>query len=523
MNRNEILRNDLEEEVDVGLPEGAGANLDLDVDNLADLIGQVTLTERLPVEPPPDVRQPVIRNVDRPLALTEELMPLNIARNDLRRDTQNLQMLGKMVRLITSGNENREGLEEEERNNFDDIILGLGHMHETVQRKQQLLATATRRARQLRSILETPNYLDRPHGVPRDPAMLTGKRIRDSTPVFNPKIAGADFRVTWHRLKDYGDLNYFDENDYILALGQVLEEQAYLEYVQLRKSQASLRDILDHLGDTYVPKRSIYDDQLAVDKFHRLRKEPLQKAMRRALMCVEKLQHTVDAGDWPVLLRKHMEDILYKIVTPSTQRVIRKYVEIYTESGLAYDLPTLIHKAEMHEISNDASPKGEMPPQSLSAAINSVQFADQKEGSRQTRSLSRENNRSRRDLSSSTDRAGFKPNSNYRARSNSRERDRSKSRNYSRDRSRSPRRYNTRQNRDRSRSPRRGDNSSTSRNRNRSKSPNQARASTPQRSSSRGRIDLSVDGVKYMSCTHCSSLHTSTFNCPAKQLNQPSP
>ena len=138
MNRNEILRNDLEEEVDVGLPEGAGANLDLDVDNLADLIGQVTLTERLPVEPPPDVRQPVIRNVDRPLALTEELMPLNIARNDLRRDTQNLQMLGKMVRLITSGNENREGLEEEERNNFDDIILGLGHMHETVQRKQQL-------------------------------------------------------------------------------------------------------------------------------------------------------------------------------------------------------------------------------------------------------------------------------------------------------------------------------------------------------------------------------------------------
>ena len=302
MNRHEILRNDIDEDVDLGLPAGAGANVDLEEENLIDLIEQVTLTERIPIDPPTDLPIPIVRNVDRPLALTEELMPLNIARNDLRRDTQTLEMLGKIVRLVTSGNENREGLAEEERNNFDDIIQNMGHMHQNVQRKQQLLATATRRARQLRSILDIPNYLERPVGVPRDLAMLTGKRIRDSTPVFNPKVIGADFRVTWHRLKDYGDLNYFNENDYILALGQVLEEQAYLEYVQLRKSQANLRDILDHLGETYVPKRSVYDNQLAVDKFFRLNKEPLQKAMRRALMCVEKLQNTVAEADWPVLL-----------------------------------------------------------------------------------------------------------------------------------------------------------------------------------------------------------------------------
>ena len=83
--------------------------------------------------------------------------------------------------------------------------------------------------------------------------------------------------------------------------------------------------------------------------------------MRRALMCVEKLRHSVPDNDWPVLLKKYMEDILFKIVSPITQKYLRKLNEVYTESGLTYDLHTMIQKADMHEVTNDAAPKTDMP------------------------------------------------------------------------------------------------------------------------------------------------------------------
>ena len=533
----DILRNDRDDGAgEVGLPPPQDGIGDDDIDELADLIGRVTITEPEEVVVPP-VAQPAVRQLNRPTALTEENLPLTLARSQIQTESQTLAVLGRMLTLVTAGNENRADLADDARVNFDHIIQGMGHIHNNLVQKQQLLAGANRRARQFRSTLDTPVYVPRAHGEARDPRMLSGKNIKDNTPVFNPKVTGADFRVTWHRLKDYGTLYHFEENDYLLALGHVLEEKAYLEYVQLRQNNATLRDILDHLGETYVPKQSIYEDQLAVDKFFRTRKEPLQKAMRRALMCVEKLKSAHQENEWPILLKKHMEDILYKIVTPSTQRLIRKLVEVYTESGLAYDLPTLIHKADMHEVTNDAAPTTEMPIQSFPVNVSKVHFKDEAEKDRASRPeqkpYSRQNSyRSKersadRNNSQSRDRRYSRsrsPRSNYPAKSQSQgpyqNRYRSQSptsSNYSKSnnrygRSQSPN-YRQANNYDRSKSPSYNKDQNQNRNRDRSNSANRHVTPSRQQQSKNDEKAFKIDNTNFYKCSYCPSLHSSQDDC----------
>ena len=344
------------------------AQVQQDVHDLADLIDRVAIAQPL--------QQPVQRVVpprplDRPLAVMEEQLPLSMVRNEIQREAQTLDLLGRLTRLVTAEHQNVEDLNNPQRNQLQALLEGMGHIQQNMHNNQVLLQNAQLKAKRYRNAIEMPQFMPRNEHFVRYPQDISGKNIKNNAPVFNPAVPGADFRVTWHRLKDYGDQNLFNEREYIVALGQVLEEQAYLEYVQLRENNTSLRGILEHMEEIYVPKKSYYDDQAAVDNFHRLKGENIQKAMRRALLCVEKLRHSVSDTDWPVLLKKYMEDILFKIVSPSTQKYLRKLNEVYTESGLTYDLHTMIQKADMHEVTNDSAPKTEMPSKiALNLAVN---------------------------------------------------------------------------------------------------------------------------------------------------------
>jgi rubrerythrin len=331
------------------------------VHDLADLIDRVAIAQ--PLQPIQPQAQRVIppRPLDRPLAVMEEQLPLSMVRNEIQREAQTLDLLGRLTRLVTAEHQHVEDLNNPQRNQLQALLEGMGHIQQNMRNNQVLLQNAQLKAKRYRNAIDMPQFLPRDDQFVRYPQDISGKNIKNNAPVFNPAVPGADFRVTWHRLKDYGDQNLFDEREYIVALGQVLEEQAYLEYVQLRENGTSLRGILEHMEEIYVPKKSYYEDQAAVDNFHRNKGENIQKAMRRALLCVEKLRHSVPDTDWPVLLKKYMEDILFKIVSPSTQKYLRKLNEVYTESGLTYDLHTMIQKADMHEVTNDSAPKTEMP------------------------------------------------------------------------------------------------------------------------------------------------------------------
>lgn len=328
------------------------------VNDLADLIDQVVLA---PALPPPVQPRVVPRPLDRPLAMAEEQLPLRMVRNEIQREAQTLDLLGRLTRLVTADHANLAAMNDPQRNQLHALLQGMGDIQQHMHNNQLLLQNAQLKAKRYRNAIEMPEFLQRQAGFVRYPQDVSGKNIKNNAPVFNPKVPGADFRVTWHRLKDYGDQNFFDEREYTVALGQVLEEQAYMEYVQLRENGTGLRGILEHMEEIYVPKNSYYEDQTAVDNFRRNNGENIHKAMRRALLCVEKLRHSVPDNDWPVLLKKYMEDILFKIVSPSTQKYLRKLNEVYTESGLTYDLHTMIQKADMHEVTNDAAPKTEMP------------------------------------------------------------------------------------------------------------------------------------------------------------------
>ena len=384
MENNNILHNNLllnDPDMAQGLPQGApnvappqqiggggagGVPPAQNVQNqaehdLADLIDRVAIAQ--PLQPIQPQAQRVIppRPLDRPLAVMEEQLPLSMVRNEIQREAQILDLLGRLTRLVTAEHQNVEDLNNPQRNQLQALLEGMGHIQQNMRNNQVLLQNAQLKAKRYRNAIEMPQFLPRDDQFIRYPQDISGKNIKNNAPIFNPAIPGADFRVTWHRLKDYGDQNLFNEREYIVALGQVLEEQAYIEYVQLRENGTGLRGILEHMEEIYVPKKSYYEDQAAVDNFHRLKGENIQKAMRRALLCVEKLRHSVPDTDWPVLLKKYMEDILFKIVSPSTQKYLRKLNEVYTESGLTYDLHTMIQKADMHEVTNDSAPKSEMP------------------------------------------------------------------------------------------------------------------------------------------------------------------
>ena len=328
------------------------------IDNLADLIDQVAIAQ--PLQPPaPQVVAPKL--LDRPLAMIEEQIPLNMVHNEIKQEAQILDLLGHLTRLVTANHQNVADLNAPQRDQLQALLEGMSNLQQNVHNNQVLLQNAQLKARRYRNAIDMPQFLPRPVDFARLPQDVSGKNIKNNAPVFNPAVPGADFQVTWRRLKDYGDQNLFNEREYVVALGQLLEEQAYKDYVQLRDNGTSLRGILEHMEEIFVPKKSYYEDQAEIDNFRRLKGESIKKAMRRALMCVEKLRHSVPDNDWPVLLKKYLEDILFKIVSPSTQKYLRKLNEVYTESGLTYDLNTMIQKADMHEVTNDAAPKTDMP------------------------------------------------------------------------------------------------------------------------------------------------------------------
>jgi len=381
LNNDPDLQNPQNAGVPPGNPGAAGAQPQAGgaaaVNALADLINQVALAPPLP---PPGQAVMAPRPPDRPLAMAEEQLPLNMVRNEIQREAQTLNLLANLTRLVTADHQNVQDLNDPQRNQLQILLHGMGALQQNMYHNQILLQNAQLKAKRYRNAIEMPQFLPRPDDFMRHPQEVSGKNIKNNAPVFNPAVPGADFRVTWHRLKDYGDQNLFDEREYIVALGQLLEEQAYMEYVQLRDNNTGLREILEHMEEIYVPKRSYYEDQAAVDNFRRLKGENIHKAMRRALLCVEKLRHSVPDNDWPVLLKKYMEDILFKIVSPSTQKYLRKLNEVYTESGLTYDLHTMIQKADMHEVTNDAAPKTEMPTNSTMTypyiSINPIEAMD---------------------------------------------------------------------------------------------------------------------------------------------------
>ena len=328
------------------------------INDLADLIDRVANTQ--PLQPlQPQVVAPKL--LDQPLAIIEEQIPLNMVNNEIKQEAQILDLLGHLTRLVTANHQNVADLNAPQRDQLQALLEGMGNLQQNMHNNQVLLQNAQLKARRYRNAIDMPQFLPRPVDFARLSQDVSGKNIKNNAPVFNPAMPGADFQVTWRRLKDYGDQNLFDEREYVVALGQLLEEQAYKDYAQLRDNGTSLRGILEHMEEIFVPKKSYYEDQAEVDNFRRLKGESIKKAMRRALMCVEKLRHSVPDNDWPVLLKKYMEDILFKIVSPSTNKYLRKLNEIYTESGLTYDLHTMIQKADMHEVTNNAEPQTDIP------------------------------------------------------------------------------------------------------------------------------------------------------------------
>ena len=340
----------------------AAAAANAAVNNLADLIANVAIAPPPPIPAPVQVQRPADQ---RPVVVAEEELPINLTRIEAQRDIQTLDILGRLARHITADNNLRADLPAPQRVTLDALLMGMEQIQAGVQQKQQMLVNAEQKARRLRHQLDypaMPNDLDH---AGRNPVALSGKNIRDNAPAFNPKTPGHDLRVTWSKLRDYGEICFFNAADFVFAIGQVLEENAYIDFKHLRENGANLAEILEHLEESYVPKQSFYEDQMAVDNFYRFKAESLQKAMRRALMCVEKLRLSVSDQDWPVLLNKYMEDILMKIVSVSTRNYLRKMIELYTEQGIQYDLQTLIHKADMHEITHDAAPRTEQPFQGV--------------------------------------------------------------------------------------------------------------------------------------------------------------
>ena len=124
-------------------------------------------------------------------------------------------------------------------------------------------------------VLAKPKLTPPPQGVNLNPQRTSPREIISVTGKFDPHEEKADFNQIWNKLTAYGQLNYFEENDYKTALTYILQNEAYDALTSMTEEAQPLDYIIDYFAKVYGKKRSLNRDRQAVDNFSRKKNEPL--------------------------------------------------------------------------------------------------------------------------------------------------------------------------------------------------------------------------------------------------------
>ena len=209
--------------------------------------------------------------------------------------------------------------------------------------------------------LQKPQLTEAPADFRKTFHRTSPREITGVTGLFDPADNKADFNHVWSKLIGYGQANYFTEQEYKDALRYILQGDAYESFQNFEQTNQSFDYILEYFGNVYARKRTLEADRQAVDKFKRFKDEPLEHCMHRSQVAIDRLKHLYREEAWPEIRIQMRKNILTQVVAEETRRYIQlEEDETLEQTGMPYDLKTLISIASRFEKVHDKIPKKDL-------------------------------------------------------------------------------------------------------------------------------------------------------------------
>jgi len=212
-----------------------------------------------------------------------------------------------------------------------------------------------------KSPIQKPVFLPVPDDYRKTFHRTSPKEIMSVTGTYDPKNGNADFQHIWSKLIGYGQANYFNEQEYKDALRYILQGDAYDTFLSFEQTNQTFHYMIEYFGQVYMKKRTRDADRQAVDKFARLKDEPLEVCMHRSQVAIDRLRHLHRDTEWPEARKAMRRNILTQVITDETRKYIQMEEDETLESmGYTYDLETLIRMASKYEKLHNKAPKKEL-------------------------------------------------------------------------------------------------------------------------------------------------------------------
>ena len=304
---------------------------------------------------PPVVKKPVEYTAKPPMYVPVAQQALQIHKDAIREQTQKADMLQKMVHLLIETKlDSNDQISSEFESFAKDLAADIHQTRTDAAEKSK----GIQRAAQIVDYYQTP--IQRPeidHDTFFPDVRLNLKELIMITGYFDPSNSQADFKHVWHKLLDYGQSQNYQEKHYIIALGAILQKEAYETFCDFKQSDRSLDDILQYFAKVYTKQRSAMDDREAVDNFTRKRGESIVVCMDRCILAIDKLRLKYEPYAWPHIRQFMRKNILMQVIREETKRHIQiKEDEITETTGLPYDFENLIKEADRFERYQNKAP-----------------------------------------------------------------------------------------------------------------------------------------------------------------------
>ena len=243
----------------------------------------------------------------------------------------------------------------------DQLNLAALHAEQKAYDKLSSIQKAQKVVSFYKSPLQKPIYREPPLDYRKTFHRTSPREITSVTGLFDPNDPKADFQHVWSKLIAYGQSNYFDESEYKDALRYILQGDAYSTFLSFEQTDQSFDYSLEYFGQVYSKKRTLDADRQAVDKFSRLRDEPLESCMHRSQLAVDRLRHLYRPEVWPEIRDQMRKNILTQVISEETRRYIQMEEDETLETmGMPYELQTLISMANRYEKIHNKIPRKEM-------------------------------------------------------------------------------------------------------------------------------------------------------------------
>ena len=193
---------------------------------------------------------------------------------------------------------------------------------------------------------------------------------------FDPDTdAKIDFKKFWDRLSDYLRPYEMYEHEYVQCLLTLMKGSAADIITDMNKQfRGNLNRILEALQDLFLPQYSIFDDYDELNQFKRKANEHIRTTVRRAMILVWKLEHTVSPAAWPDRQYHLVVNIIKQVIDKKTFRHLRSKELECAQAGTELSISAITDIIALYEVSHELTPPQDIP---IKFNVNTMQLTDQ--------------------------------------------------------------------------------------------------------------------------------------------------